>query len=101
MWGYELTLMLLPEQLAENANNKHSSKRRTECSTNEDAVNLTAKSHYEAKMKMVVAVVMFGGGGWEVVDEGDVSGVVREVMVMTSAAGGDEGEVAFRVAVGS
>ncbi|GJU26305.1 hypothetical protein Tco_1164926 [Tanacetum coccineum] len=55
----------------------------------------------EAKMKMVVAAVMFGGGGWEVVDEGDVSGDVREVMVMTSAAGGDEGEVAFRVAVGS
>ncbi|GJR45869.1 reverse transcriptase domain-containing protein [Tanacetum coccineum] len=52
-------------------------------------------------MKMVVAAVMFGGGGWEVVDEGDVSGDVREVMVMTSAAGGDEGEVAFRVAVGS
>ncbi|GKF98750.1 hypothetical protein Tco_0297533, partial [Tanacetum coccineum] len=54
-----------------------------------------------AKMKMVVAVVMFGGGGWEVIDEGDVSGVVREVMVMTSATGEDEGEVAFRVAVGS
>ncbi|GJU78377.1 hypothetical protein Tco_1275447 [Tanacetum coccineum] len=46
-----------------------------------------------AKMKMVVAAVMFGGGSWEVVDEGDVSGNVREVMVMTSAA--------FRVAVGS
>ncbi|GJY26771.1 reverse transcriptase domain-containing protein [Tanacetum coccineum] len=55
----------------------------------------------EAKMKMVVAAVMFGGGGWEVVDEGGVSGDVREVMVMTSAAGGDEGEVTFRVVVGS
>ncbi|GJW23079.1 putative reverse transcriptase domain-containing protein [Tanacetum coccineum] len=52
-------------------------------------------------MKMVVAAVMFGGGGWEVVDEGGVSGDVREVMVMTSAAGGDEGEVTFRVVVGS
>ncbi|GKG35868.1 hypothetical protein Tco_0441022, partial [Tanacetum coccineum] len=49
---------------------------------------------------MVVAAVMFGGGGWEVVGEGGVSGDVREVMVMTSTVGGVESGVVMLIVAG-